>query len=56
MTNVQCYSCKGFGHNATNCTKKFCNYCKKTGHIITQIVPFDLHRNLKLPTVPRLVP
>ena len=35
MTNVQCYSCKGFGHIATNCTKKFCNYCKKTGYIIT---------------------
>ena len=34
MTNVQCYSCKGFGHIETNCTKKFCNYCKKTGHII----------------------
>ena len=35
MTNVQCYSCKGFGHIATNCTKKFYNYCKKTRHIIT---------------------
>ena len=35
MTNVQCYSCKGFGHIATNSTKKFCNYCKKTRHIIT---------------------
>ena len=35
MTNVECYSCKGFGHIATNCTKKFCNYCKKTRHIIT---------------------
>jgi hypothetical protein len=34
MSNVQCYSCKGFGHIATTCTKKFCNYCKKTGHII----------------------
>ncbi|XP_074592293.1 uncharacterized protein LOC141848078 [Curcuma longa] len=34
MTNVQCYSCKGFGHIATDCTKKFCNYCKKPGHII----------------------
>ena len=35
MTNVQCYSSKGFGHIATNCTKIFCNYCKKTRHIIT---------------------
>ena len=34
MTNDQCYSCKGFGHIATNCTKKICNYCKKTRHII----------------------
>ena len=34
MSNIQCYSCKGFGHVATNCTKKFCNYCKKAGHII----------------------
>ena len=34
MSNIQCYSCKGFGHIATNCTKKFCNYCKKSGHII----------------------
>jgi hypothetical protein len=34
MSNVQCYSCKGFRHIATTCTKKFCNYCKKTGHII----------------------
>lgn len=34
MTNVQCYSCKGFGHIASNCNEKFCNYCKKSGHII----------------------
>ncbi|KAG6735328.1 hypothetical protein POTOM_062110 [Populus tomentosa] len=34
MSNIQCYSCKGFGHIATTCTKKFCNYCKKPGHII----------------------
>ncbi|KAJ6944960.1 hypothetical protein NC651_000098 [Populus alba x Populus x berolinensis] len=31
---TQCYSCKGFRHIATTCIKKFCNYCKKTGHII----------------------
>ena len=34
ITNVQCYSCKEFEHIATNCTKKFCNYYKKTRHII----------------------
>ena len=34
MSNVQCYSCKRFGQIATNCTKKFCSYCKKTRHII----------------------
>jgi hypothetical protein len=38
MSNVQCYSCKGFGHIATTCTKKFCNYCKKTGHIIKDLL------------------
>nr|GMC82763.1 Retrovirus-related Pol polyprotein from transposon TNT 1-94 [Ipomoea batatas] len=36
MTNVQCYSCKNFGHFANNCTKKFCNYCKEAGHIIKE--------------------
>lgn len=34
MTNVQCYSCIEFGHIATNSTKYFCNYSKKTRHII----------------------
>ena len=36
MRNVQCFSCKGFGHYASNCSKKFCNYCKKEGHIIKE--------------------
>ena len=31
---IQCYSYKEFGHIATNCTKPFCNYYKKTRHII----------------------
>ncbi|KAG6500755.1 hypothetical protein ZIOFF_040608 [Zingiber officinale] len=31
---LQCYSCKEFGHIARNCSKKFCNYCKQHGHII----------------------
>ena len=34
MRFVQCYSCKGFGHLAKDCSQKFCNYCKKRGHII----------------------
>ena len=33
MTNVQCYSCKGFRIIVTNCTAKLCNY-KKTKHNI----------------------
>ncbi|XP_027918140.1 uncharacterized protein LOC114177099 [Vigna unguiculata] len=35
MRSVQCYSCKGFGHLAKDCSQKFCNYCKKRGHIIS---------------------
>ena len=35
MQQVQCFSCKQFGHFARNCSKKFCNYCKQRGHIIT---------------------
>ena len=34
MRAVQCFSCKDFGHIARDCPKKFCNYCKKQGHII----------------------
>ncbi|KAF8395110.1 hypothetical protein HHK36_019051 [Tetracentron sinense] len=36
MSTVQCFCCKGFGHFASNCPKKFCNYCKKDGHIIKE--------------------
>ena len=35
MRVVQCFSCKDFCHIARNCPKKFCNYCKKQGHIIS---------------------
>lgn len=28
MSIIQCYSCKEYGHIATNCEKIFCNYCK----------------------------
>ncbi|KAJ0011031.1 hypothetical protein Pint_33410 [Pistacia integerrima] len=36
MRNVQCFNCKEYGHIATNYTRKFCNYCKKLGHIIKE--------------------
>src|SRR4051812_1754253 len=35
MRQVQCFSCKQFGHLARNCSKKFCNYCKQQSHIIS---------------------
>ncbi|KAL6316671.1 hypothetical protein AAG906_019584 [Vitis piasezkii] len=31
----RCFSCKYFGHIARDCPKKFYNYCKKQGHIIS---------------------
>lgn len=34
MRKIQCFSCKDYGHIATHCTKKYYNYCKKSGHII----------------------
>ncbi|KAL3502260.1 hypothetical protein ACH5RR_036709 [Cinchona calisaya] len=36
LSTIQCFCCKGFGHYASNCSKKFCNYCKKNGHIIKE--------------------
>ncbi|XP_022866906.1 uncharacterized protein LOC111386677 [Olea europaea var. sylvestris] len=33
-SSPQCYRCKEFSHIAKYFTKKFCNYCKKEGHII----------------------
>jgi len=36
MSIIQCFCCKGFGHYATNYPRKFCNYCKKDGHIIKE--------------------
>ncbi|XP_034197696.1 uncharacterized protein LOC117613160 [Prunus dulcis] len=36
ISTVQCFCCKGFGHYAANCPRKFCNYCKKDGHIIKE--------------------
>ncbi|KAG6629834.1 hypothetical protein CIPAW_14G112700 [Carya illinoinensis] len=34
MRNIQCFSCKEYGHIAAHCARKSCNYCKKPGHII----------------------
>ena len=36
MSTIQYFCCKGFGHYASNCSKKFCNYYKKDGHIIKE--------------------
>lgn len=36
MSAVQCFCCKGLGHFASHCPKKFCSYCKKDGHIIKE--------------------
>jgi hypothetical protein len=36
MSTIQCFCCKGFGHYATNCLRKFCNYCKKDGYIVKE--------------------
>ena len=35
MRVVQCFNCKAFGHIAQDCPKKFYNYYKKHGHIIS---------------------
>ena len=43
MRVVQYFSCKAFGHIARDCHKKFCNYCKKQGHIISTC-PIRLER------------
>nr|KYP60095.1 Retrovirus-related Pol polyprotein from transposon TNT 1-94 [Cajanus cajan] len=47
MRQIQCFSCKQFGHIARNCTKKFCNYCKQRGHIITECPTRPAKRPLK---------
>ncbi|KAF1879900.1 hypothetical protein Lal_00022804 [Lupinus albus] len=36
MRHIQCFSCKQFGHIAHSCNKKFCNYYKQQGHIISE--------------------
>ena len=34
LSKIQCYGCKNFGHYASQCKQKFCNYCKASGHVI----------------------
>ncbi|GAV64428.1 hypothetical protein CFOL_v3_07946 [Cephalotus follicularis] len=37
MSKIQCYSCHEYGHYASHCKKKkVCNYCKCSGHVISQ--------------------
>ena len=36
MQTVHCFSYKEYIHIATNCTRKFCNYYKNSGHIIIE--------------------
>ena len=34
MQRIQCFRSKDYGHIASQCSRKFCNYCKKSDHII----------------------
>ncbi|GAV83951.1 hypothetical protein CFOL_v3_27396 [Cephalotus follicularis] len=37
MSKIQCYSCHEYEHYASHCKKKkACNYCKSSGHVISQ--------------------
>ena len=47
---TQCHECKGYGHLARNCRKKlFCNYCKRTRHIISECTRRPPRRNEQPP-------
>jgi len=48
MSTVQCFCCKGHGHFASHCPKKFCNYSKKEGHVI---IESDHHREMQQPSL-----
>ena len=34
LSKIQCFGCKSYGHYASQCKIKFCNYCKSNGHVI----------------------
>ena len=34
LSKIQCFGCKNYGHYASQCKNKFCNYCKSNGHVI----------------------
>lgn len=38
INQIQCYSCKNFGHYASQCKQIFCNFCKKSSHIIADCI------------------
>ncbi|XP_047251591.1 uncharacterized protein LOC107840130 [Capsicum annuum] len=46
MIRTQCYSCKGYGHIASNCGRKFCNYYKQQGHIIIECLTRPQNRKV----------
>jgi len=46
MSNIQCYSCKEYGHIANNYRKKFCNYCKQQGYIIKECLTCPQNRRI----------
>ncbi|KAF3621213.1 hypothetical protein FXO37_32912 [Capsicum annuum] len=46
MIRTQCYSCKGYGHIASNYGRKFCNYCKQQGHIIIECLTRPQNRKV----------
>jgi len=45
MSTIQCFCCKGHGHFASYCPKKFYNYYKKEGHIIKECQTTPPRRN-----------
>jgi Zinc knuckle len=51
MSGIQCFSCKEYGHIAKDCKKKFCNYCKKDVHIISECRPRPQKRHTALQAI-----